>query len=535
MEFNFKVLNDKVMKIEEELFKSLDDNSQIPVELLSDFKNIILEKRKEEQLKVAFCGQYSAGKSTMISALTGLKNIKIGQGITTEDVTEYDFNGFSIVDTPGIKAGREDHDKKSLEYIKKADLLVYVITADGFNDTIINNFKKMAFEENYINKMMLVINKKSLESDENEKNWLKDLENNFDKEVYEKLKVSVIDTETYLESLEETDIEINEMLLDYSNFDNFKLNLNNYVTENGLHGKIISRINIIQSFMNKFSAKLSEEFEIESLKEKIKFLKDTKSNINKFFDNVVLEMKKDIISIKNDFKSTVYLENINNFESDTKEVELTLENYLVNLNKKIEDYSKDIVEEANKRIDEIQNDYTEKIEFINLKIKNNLKNYEIVKNTVGGASKVCEGFWLQSTKFTKTDLNMVAKVLKIKFKPWGKVKFLNKIKDLGKGIAIFGVALECYNQYQDSEVNSNIIKMKNEIEDEFNNIIDNIKNDILNVLNSKDSFMSEIKETINNFENEKKNLVELNKQNKGYLEIIDKINIRCDEILNTLD
>ena len=75
MEFNFKVLNDKVMNIEENLFNILDDNSEISSELLDDLKNIISIGIGDEQLKVAFCVQYSAGKSTMISALTVRKRL----------------------------------------------------------------------------------------------------------------------------------------------------------------------------------------------------------------------------------------------------------------------------------------------------------------------------------------------------------------------------------------------------------------------------------------------------------------------------
>lgn len=536
MEFNFKVLNDKVMNIEENLFNILDDNSEISSELLDDLKNIIFKKREDEQLKVAFCGQYSAGKSTMISALTGLKNIKIGQGVTTEDVTEYNFNGFSIVDTPGIKAGREDHDKKSLEYIEKADLLVYVITADGFSDVLMKNFKKMAFEDNYINKMMLVINKKSLENEENKENWLKDLKSSFDKEVYDNLKISVIDAETYLESLTEDDVEITKELLDYSNFNNFKLNLNNYVNGKGLHGKIISRINVIQSFINRFSTELSEEIEIDTLKEKIKFLKDKETEINKFFNETILEMKREVISIKNSFKGEIYLENIDNLEAETKKIELSLEYYLEGLNNKIENYTKSIIEEINIKVDEIENDYLQKIQFINLNIENNLKNYKTVKNTVGMTSQICGSIGTSvAQNFKKSDLNTLSNLFNVKISWWRKGKAVDKVKFLGKGIAAMGLALECYNQYKESELNSEIIKIKDEVESEFNAIIDNIKNNVLNILNGEDNFLHEIKGAINSLEDEKRNLIEVSKKNKDCLEAIGKIDIKCNEILDTLN
>ena len=42
-----------------------------------------------KQLKIAFVGQYSAGKSTIISALTGCKDIKIDANVATDKVSEY--------------------------------------------------------------------------------------------------------------------------------------------------------------------------------------------------------------------------------------------------------------------------------------------------------------------------------------------------------------------------------------------------------------------------------------------------------------
>jgi len=44
---------------------------------------------QEGLLGVAFVGQYSAGKSTVISALTNRRDIKIDANIATDQVSEY--------------------------------------------------------------------------------------------------------------------------------------------------------------------------------------------------------------------------------------------------------------------------------------------------------------------------------------------------------------------------------------------------------------------------------------------------------------
>ena len=64
-----------------------------------------------EKIHLVFVGQYSAGKSSIISMLTGRRDIKIGEGITTQKVTKYDWNGIEVIDTPGIHTElRPDHD-----------------------------------------------------------------------------------------------------------------------------------------------------------------------------------------------------------------------------------------------------------------------------------------------------------------------------------------------------------------------------------------------------------------------------------------
>ena len=50
------------------------------------------KKLNESKLRVAFIGQYSAGKSTIISALTGVKDIKIDSDVATDSTQDYSWN-----------------------------------------------------------------------------------------------------------------------------------------------------------------------------------------------------------------------------------------------------------------------------------------------------------------------------------------------------------------------------------------------------------------------------------------------------------
>lgn len=81
----------------------------------------------EGKFRLVFAGQFSAGKSSIIRALTGMSDIRTGAGITTDSVEAYDWSGIEVVDTPGIHTEkRPDHDRLSYDAIASADMLVFV-------------------------------------------------------------------------------------------------------------------------------------------------------------------------------------------------------------------------------------------------------------------------------------------------------------------------------------------------------------------------------------------------------------------------
>src|SRR6476646_7145649 len=115
-------------------------------------------------LSVAFVGQYSAGKSTVISALTGRRDIRIDADIATDRTSSYSWNGIKVIDTPGLFTERKDHDDITYNAIEKADLLVFCLTYMLFESITVENFKKLAFDKGYRWKIMLLVNKMSDEA-----------------------------------------------------------------------------------------------------------------------------------------------------------------------------------------------------------------------------------------------------------------------------------------------------------------------------------------------------------------------------------
>ena len=190
-------------------------------ELLEKTNNIELEKKLKAELEalrnrtdltVAFVGQYSSGKSTIISAITGNKDIKIDANVATDKVSEYRWNNIVLLDTPGILAGKvARHAAHTKEALKKCDLIVYVITSQLFDDIIFENFIDIAYNQALKDKMLIAVNKMSMEAGEFEelqKNYTTSIKSIFAERGYNfDFEVVFIDAADYIEGVEYNDDE----------------------------------------------------------------------------------------------------------------------------------------------------------------------------------------------------------------------------------------------------------------------------------------------------------------------------------------
>ena len=188
-------------------------------------------------LTIALIGQYSAGKSTIISALTGRRDIYIDADIATDTTTRYDWNGIKIIDTPGLYTDRKDHDQITYDAIEKSDLLIFCLTSKLFDNITADNFKKLAYDQEYSEKMMLMINKMSQASGEEEElipNYKESLAKALEPYSLESFPLSFMDAKDYCEGIDEED----NLLIELSGFSEFIQQLNQFIEEK----KIISRL-----------------------------------------------------------------------------------------------------------------------------------------------------------------------------------------------------------------------------------------------------------------------------------------------------
>lgn len=86
-----------------------------------------LEKQLQKYTpSLMFYGVYNAGKSSLINALVGEEIAKVGDIPTTASIQRIDWNGFTLVDTPGIVAN-DEHTEIAEQEIKRNDIVLFVV------------------------------------------------------------------------------------------------------------------------------------------------------------------------------------------------------------------------------------------------------------------------------------------------------------------------------------------------------------------------------------------------------------------------
>ena len=86
----------------------------------------IEEKIEEKVLHILVYGAYNAGKSTLINVLLGEEQALVGDIPTTDRVDFYDWNGYRLVDTPGVNAPIK-HERATADQLARTNAVVLVV------------------------------------------------------------------------------------------------------------------------------------------------------------------------------------------------------------------------------------------------------------------------------------------------------------------------------------------------------------------------------------------------------------------------
>ena len=214
-------------------------------------RNVVPE---DGAVRIVFAGQYSAGKSSLLKVMTGNEDIEVGASITTQETHEYDWNGVSIVDTPGVHTElRPDHDAVTYEAISGADLLVFVVTNELFDSHLASHFRKLAIDRDKAHEMLLVVNKMRRCAGGNtpaaQEVVREDLRRVLAPFTPEQLRLSFIDAEAALEAASEADGDVAGILARKSGFNAFLHEFNEFVRDKGLAGRYTTSLYTIEQVL----------------------------------------------------------------------------------------------------------------------------------------------------------------------------------------------------------------------------------------------------------------------------------------------
>jgi hypothetical protein len=298
--FEFGELLSATQQLRQDLIAATTRSQDPKVKALSrdlDEVRIVGGASDAPPLSIAFVGQYNAGKSTILRVLTGREDIVIDADVCTDAVTAYDWNGLRLLDTPGVHAGHPDHDEKTYAIIDRADLLVFVVTNELFDDTIGRHFRELAFNRQHARRMLLVVNKMGQDPGSPETKC-PDIEKVTAPLTLGDFRCVFIDARSWLDA-QEADDEDRADLLEIANIGALTEALNEFIAERGLAGRLSAPLFTMRGIAEQASALLSTDFPqeraaLELLHRKRSILLASRARLRTTMSGVIAQAVADI-------------------------------------------------------------------------------------------------------------------------------------------------------------------------------------------------------------------------------------------------
>jgi predicted RNase H-like HicB family nuclease len=488
-------------------------------EELTAIRKKLREELKEHKengiLTVAFVGQYNAGKSTTISALTGRRDIRIDSDIATDRTANYDWNGIKLIDTPGLFTDRKDHDEITYEAINKADLLVFCLTYMLFDSLTVENFKKLAYEKGYRWKMMLVVNKMSDGSGEEEQliaNYRRSLAEALKPYSLDEFPVCFIDAKDYCEAVDEAE----DFLLEVSRFPTFIDALNNFVERRATLARYDTPIRIalgcVDDAQSSFTRNNSQDSTfLEVLTRLSRTVRKERDRLRTKVQKIALEMSSAVA--KEGTILAVAVGTDQDFEILNKQTELNVQNHYEKAETKLQDAIDAAVEDIRQEVEEVLSGNLvqafvtclEKSQNVSAKNPDSGMDVERIKGQVNFLKNIGETAGVKFTNLaTRSFANTagqgffrsmdvagsglhqgvlaVGKFVGFKFKPWQAVGIAKNIGNaarfLGPALALVSVGVDILQIQQEQQRERQMADVRRDITSQFQVIAKDLENQV---------------------------------------------------------
>lgn len=469
--------------------------------LAAQLEKNLQEFRKRGFLTIAFVGEYSAGKSSLISALTGRRDLAISADIATDQCREYEWNGVRLIDTPGLWTERKDHDARTYDAIAKADLLVYCLTYSLFDTTTLSNFKELAFERNYQKKMLLLVNKMSAEAGDVEdriRHYTASLQESLAPNDLAQFPIAFCDARDHLDGENEGDDELKAL----SRFDILTELLNKFIEAKGATARLDTPLRIVLSslddvteactrddgrddqqshLLKKLTGVVARQRRALSIK-----VEGGISDLTHSIQKIGSSFAKDI-GVNPDLQSELErsqhkIEALCQQSSDRlqKEIETAVESLREEIGKEFDSpLMKDFIASANTRVDANAPDTTD----LSGSLKKNVAVLKRIADALGvSANKGIISAAQASKSGLANGIRTVGKWVGLKFKPWQAANWAknltNAVPYIGVVLSVLSLASDVASEVEEAKNVAQLREAKRDLLNHFKNVAESVEIEI---------------------------------------------------------
>ena len=350
------------MIFDKEKYRTISKNirqyasSHISKEEMDKFDSHIQKKLINFKPTLMVYGTYNAGKSTLLNALFGSEKAVTGDAPETAEVHPYEYNGYTIYDTPGINAPIK-HEEITLEHLNKTEMVLFVVSNDG------------SLEEAYVyeriseivknNKPILLVlnNKRGTDPASSEaRDEINKVNINLSKvgdqkgidKIEEKISICMVDAKTAFEGRIENELE----LIQESNILNLEKEINT------LLGKASTKevVNALNQYINNFSLSILSKIDSKIKNPEQKKTEELITYFEKIKQKITAELKNLI-----DEQSAIVTQRLVDLylHEDKNNIQNYIDGILKNLEQRINSKFSQLREEIKQRIQNFSNEMQE--------------------------------------------------------------------------------------------------------------------------------------------------------------------------------
>ena len=131
----------------------------------------ILKQQLANPFSIFICGEFNAGKSSLLNQLNNQDIATVGFLPTTQEIHAYNpegFGGLVFIDSPGTNSIIEQHQELTENYLQQADIILFVTSVERPLSKSEQDFLTLV-DRTWARKIIVVINKSDLVSEEEAK------------------------------------------------------------------------------------------------------------------------------------------------------------------------------------------------------------------------------------------------------------------------------------------------------------------------------------------------------------------------------